>query len=533
MNIEVVKDDVVNMNDVDNASTILIIDDDEDVRDSLKDVIEVELPEYKVVVAENAKQAVALARQHAVSIALIDIKLGRTSGLELVQPIKSINEHIACIMITAFREAEYAVEAVQKGADDYLFKPIEPTKLFKTITRFQKRFELERDKREAEKRFKAVFEQNFQMVFLLDFRGDVIDVNQTALDSMHERKRDVLGKSFSQLPWWGNFEGPQHMLDSALSQVHQGKVFRGEMQSRAGDPSPMYYVINLKPVSVDRKEFVTVVECRDITSQRTMENRLLEAKALLEERVRERTKELQSAKEYAEKANAAKTHFLSQISHELRTPLNAILGFTQLLNMDESAQTLTAEQVDYLSEIDVAGTRLLELIDALLTLTQIESGRFFLRSEPVDVKNVLDGAIAKLSPKALARQISIQRLGPDLDTSVVADSKYLGDVISDLMLNAIEYNKANGEIRIHANKSDDGNRLVIAIEDTGIGIPDQVKHRVFQPFDRLDRYTHVDGAGVALALAKRLVELQGGKIGFESEENVGSRFWLDLPTANN
>ena len=509
------------------SDVILIIDDDQDVRESLQDVIEIELPQFLVFCASNGKEALQLAKANSVAIALIDIKLGKSSGLDLVQPIKHIHDHTVCIMMTAFREAEYAVEAVQQGADDYLFKPIEPHKLFKTIARFQRRLELEREKREAEKRFKAIFEQSFQMIFLLDGSGLTIDVNQTALDVLAEKKRNVVGHAFSELEWWDSFDEDRGDILQAINQASSGKTFHGEVGC-TGIGNEFHYAITIKPVSIGRNEVLLVAECRDVTDQRLMEKMLLEAKERLEDRVRARTEDLEQAKQSAEKANQAKTVFLSQISHELRTPLNAILGFSQILQLNDGDVGLSGEQTTYVGEITDAGERLLELINALLDLTQIESGKFTMNVEAVGLDLMLAGVISAVQTAADQRQIKVLNTVNDSGLKVLADSHYLNKILFSLLSNAIEYNKNEGSVTLYAEELKDAGRVLIRVVDTGVGIAKNVQHRVFQPFDRLDRVTHVDGAGIALALAKKLVELQDGSIGFDSEENEGSCFWLEL-----
>ena len=513
------------------TDVILIIDDDKDVRESLQDVIEVELPQFSVFCASNGKEALQLAKAHSVAIALIDIKLGKSSGLDLVQPIKHIHDHTICIMMTAFSETEYVVEAVQQGADDYLFKPIEPHKLFKTIARFQRRLELEREKREAEKRFKAIFEQSFQMIFLLDGRGNTIDVNQTALDVLAEKKRNVVGRNFSELDWWNHFNDDRVDIIEAIKLAGSGNVFHGEVGCTGG-VAEYHYAITIKPVSIGRNEVLLVAECRDVTDQRLMEKMLLDAKERLEDRVRARTEDLEQAKLSAEKANQAKTTFLSQISHELRTPLNAILGFSQILQLDDGEVSLSDEQVAYVDEINVAGERLLELINALLDLTQIESGKFTMNIEPVDLDLMVAGVVSAVQTEADQRQIKILNMVNQLGLKVLADSHYLNKILFSLLSNAIEYNKEAGSVSLYAEVLEDTDRILVRVVDTGIGIPKHVQHRVFQPFDRLDCTTHVDGAGIALALTKKLVELHGGSIGFDSEVNEGSCFWFELKRAD-
>ncbi len=267
-----------------------------------------------------------------------------------------------------------------------------------------------------------------------------------------------------------------------------------------------------------------------LVAKRTDE--LAEANKHLRQDIIERERvqtELTHAKAEAEKANLAKSNFISRMSHELRTPLNAILGFAQLIEAGSPAPTPT--QMARLKEILNGGWYLLDLINEILDLAKIESGNLVLSQESVSLAEVLSECRGMIEPQA--QQLGIHLNFPELDNTlaVKADRTKLKQVLINLLSNAVKYNRKQGMVEVKCDTGTSGN-IRISIQDTGIGLPPEKLTQLFQPFNRLGQeHGSLEGTGIGLVTTKQLVELMGGVIGVESSVGIGSIFWFELASA--
>lgn len=257
------------------------------------------------------------------------------------------------------------------------------------------------------------------------------------------------------------------------------------------------------------------------------ERKAVEAERLrLDHVLQEKNVELQLARVEADKANQAKSDFLSSMSHELRSPLNAILGFAQL--MESAVPQPSDAQKASIAQILRAGWYLLELINEVLDLSLIESGKLSLSIEPVLVSDILDDCRTLFEPQADKRSIAL-RFPPGNDALfVLGDRTRVKQVIINLLSNAIKYNREGGDVLVTCIETP-GSRLRIGVRDTGEGLSPEKVAQLFQPFNRLGQEASAgEGTGIGLVVSKRLVELMDGEIGVSSQVGVGSIFWIEL-----
>lgn len=235
---------------------------------------------------------------------------------------------------------------------------------------------------------------------------------------------------------------------------------------------------------------------------------------------------LEVAKEEAERANLAKSEFMSRMSHELRTPLNSVLGFAQILQMEMSS----SEELEMIGYIVKSGGYLLELINEVLDISRVESGSIAVELEVVSSAELIRQCVEMVTAQALEFGVAIID-NCDGDYYVRADFQRLKQVVVNLLSNAIKYNYVGGTVTLDCG--DVEGRMRLSVTDTGPGVAPQLHDRLFAPFDRLDAESRgIEGTGLGLALSKGLMEAIGGSLGVESTPGTGSTFWLELPIAS-
>lgn len=291
--------------------------------------------------------------------------------------------------------------------------------------------------------------------------------------------------------------------------------------------TPLTVNLHISPLYDNRNRYVgTVLTVQDIREIMEMTRQLI---AQNKEQNR-----LKLEAERARQANLAKSEFLSRMSHELRTPLNAILGFGQLMEMDDDDEyPLSEENLDFIGEILNAGEHLLGLINELLDLAKIESGKIELEIGNVLVQDIVKDCMTLIMPMARKHEIEmIDETEGLLEQQVRADNKRSKQILLNFLSNAIKYNRENGRVTLHLEKTETTMRFLVT--DTGKGLTLEQQGNLFKSFERLGAHkTNIEGTGIGLVITKQLAEMMQGNVGVESEVGKGSTFWMELPLVDN
>src|SRR5712671_6096046 len=347
-------------------------------------------------------------------------------------------------------------------------------------------------------------------IVMLDSEGDVVSWNTGAERIKGYRAEEIVGKHFSCFY-------PAQDIERGIPQLHLDRAStdgRCEVEGWRVRKDGSTFWANVVFTAIrdpagNARGFAKLT--RDLTERRQVEEALTRAKGA------------------AEKANLAKSNFLSSMSHELRSPLNAILGFAQLMESDPTP--VTPSQKGSIAEILRAGWYLLELINEILDLAQIESGKLSLSQEPTSLAEVILECQAMIEPQAQKAGVRMTFPQFDVPSFVLADRTRLKQVLINLLSNAVKYNQSGGTVALDCAASGP-ERIRISVRDSGAGLPPEKLAQLFQPFNRLGQErSAVQGTGIGLVMSKRLVELMGGVIGVQSSVGVGSVFWIELVSA--
>ena len=407
----------------------------------------------------------------------------------------------AVVSVTALRDDQEAIIGyLLIGTDNTARKRIE-----------EEQKELSRRLQDQHFYTRNLIEANIDALSTTDSSGIITDVNKQMEALTGNTREELIGNPFKDY-----FTDPEFAAAGIKRVLSEKKVSDYELTARATDGKETVVSINAATFyDRDNKLQGLFYGARDVTER----NRL-------DQILREKNVELESAKATAEKANLAKSDFLSSMSHELRTPLGAILGFAQL--MESGTPSPTPAQQRSIGQILKAGWYLLELINEILDLALIESGKLSLSLEPVSLEDVMQECANMVEPQAQEHGIQVIFTPIKPLFFVNADRTRVKQLLLNLLSNAIKYNNTNGKVTVTCTQTPPDN-VRVSVRDTGAGLtPEQLK-QLFQPFNRLGQKTDVEeGTGIGLVVCKRLVELMGGLIGVESTVGEGSVFWFEL-----
>lgn len=516
--------------EADQKAHVLVVDDEPKILDSIRNLLD---ETFTVVASGNPLAALDLLRLAQFSVILADQRMPGLTGDQFLKKARELSDATR-ILITGYADIEALIRAVNQGqVHTYVSKPWDPMRLRVTvleaarhsdeIVRQKKAVEQLAEQQKALALSEAALRQQTRLLqSILDSMGDgVMVTNENGeMVLLNPAAEAMVGPQAFEVPmserarefgiFWPGTDTPYPSTELPLARALRGQTVDGVQLYIRNDRKPdgMYASVNVRPLQDDGHKGGAVAVIRDITSARRAEKLLLKAKL------------------DADRASRAKSDFLSRMSHELRTPLNSILGFAQILEMGD----LEPDEREPVEQILKGGQHLLTMINEVLDVARIESGRMALSLEPVLLAEVMKDALDLIRPLAEQRGITVEE-SLDETLYVSADRQRLRQVLLNLLSNAIKYNVEAGRVRAACNSGENGS-IRVTISDTGPGVPPEQREKLFHPFERLvGDSTAVEGTGLGLALCKGLVEVMKGAVGVDSKLGEGSTFWIELLAA--
>ncbi|MCF8253716.1 MAG: PAS domain S-box protein [Bacteroidia bacterium] len=397
-----------------------------------------------------------------------------------------------------------------------------------------------KDIEERKRMFKLISDQANYGAAIANLDGVLIYCNEH-LAKMHGYKlSELIGKPLSILHNERQISRVNELVELIISEGGFNALEVGHCKK---DGTEFPCLMSAKVVSDENQNpLYTSATMIDITEAKNRQAEIIYLNENLEKKIQDRTKELSdstemllAAKTEAENANKAKSEFLSRMSHEFRTPLNSILGFAQLIEMTNILDSSIKKKVDHIKN---SGSHLLELVNEILDLSKIEAGVVSLSLEPLNLNRLINETFEQLMPIANQRKIDLTFKNPlDQQFFVYADQQRMKQILINLISNGLKYNHIGGNVcvSIEVNNENSSNEhfTKLKISDTGFGISNQDLERIFNPFERVSKDgMPIEGTGLGLSVVKQLIELMHGEVGVESTLNVGSTFWVKIPTSN-
>ena len=558
-------------------ATIIVVEDEAGIRATLGGILED--AGYRVIGLERGADALEMMRGSPFDVVITDIRLPDVGGLEILELAKEINPDVAVIMMTGYASAETAVDAVNRGAYAYFVKPVNPDEMKTTIANAlkQQRLSLEnkrlveslqhsnkllfkaneelRDEiterkqaeealRESEGRYRALLELGGEVGEAVVMLQDTEQGNgiQTFVSNEWPRITGYSRKELLGMPFF----------DLVCPKDREASLERHQRKMRGEDMPGLFEMVIIRkngaevPIELTsaytmyKGEHANVAYIRGITERKRMERELQEKNEQLDvqnEELQSQTEELITQQQEiiektgeVEKATQLKSEFLANMSHELRTPLNVIIGFSELM-LDKVPGKINEEQRQCLNDILDSSHRLLNLVNEVLDLSKIESGKMEFKLENVALTEVIESLTRTMLPMLTPRKQSLDIEIEEGLPAVHVDEGRLEQVLLNLATNSSKFTPDGGKLKIEAVRN--GDWCQVSVIDNGIGIKKEDQERIFEPFCWLDNplTKEKSGTGLGLALVETIVEKYGGQIRVESEYGKGSRFTFTLPLA--
>ena len=500
------------------ADRILIVDDDIDLLNGLVRQLG---DRFSLAKATDGPSALkALRDDGPFAAVLCDMRMPGMDGVEVLRHVAALAPNTVRLMLTGNADQETAAAAINEGGVfRFLAKPVAKQVLAEALDLAVHRYRLnlaEANQKnlsvESHLLATAIFDATNEAIVVTDLDGDILAVNNAFSRITGYSRDEVIGQNSRILK--SGQHSPDFYREMWQALANEGR-WRGEILNRRRNGEVFPEWLNIKCVrdgAGRRVKYIAVFN--DISAIKAAQK---DAAILAEE------------KERADSANEAKTLFLAKMSHEIRTPLNAVLGVANRMLRRATAK----EDRGYLENIVLSGHHLLGVINDILDISKISTGKLELHSENFDLRNAISSVTAIVAPLALQKNLALSNeIDEDLPVLVYGDQVRIKQCLMNYLSNAVKFTD-QGSVLLRAGKlcdGDDGVRIRFLVEDTGIGIPAGDRERLFADFEQVDnsRTRSFGGTGLGLAITRKLATMMGGDTGFESRVGKGSRFWFDV-----
>ena len=484
---------------------VLMVDDDEDDYILTRTLLEeVEGTKYDLHWVSDVEEEFANLNSGDYDVILVDYYFGARTGVEILHEAVAEGCATPMILLTGLGDRDVDFAAMQAGAADYLEKSNLTANLLERAIRYAI---------SAARAREALLEKSVLLQTTLDNTGSGIAAfdRSMRLIAWNDRFLKMLGqeKGLEHLDGFAGQAGPEiNLLSKRVSGCLKLGSMPGAGLSEYNGPNGRILEIRYNRTRDDG----SVIVCIDVTDRKRSEAMLVKSKKT------------------AELANRAKTEFLANASHELRTPLNAIIGFSELMILGVNGPIGHDKYLGYVVDINQSGEHLLSLIDDILDVSKIESGKYELHEKQVEIARIIKSCLRMIRERAEAARISIIcAVDPDL-SHLWVDERAIKQILLNLLSNAVKFTPKKGEVRLTIEKTD-GSGVCLSVSDNGIGIAPEDIGKVFEPFGQAKNAVNrgIDGTGLGLPLVKSLTELLGGSLSLESTPDEGTTVKVHLP----
>jgi len=487
---------------------ILVIDDERGLREGCRRILESE--GYAVDLAEDGQKGLERIKQQPYDLLLIDLMMPVMGGLELMDEVQKLNLDVIMVVITGFATIETAVDAMKHGAYDYVPKPFSPDQLIAVVNRGLERQRLQRQTQqlmeERDRRLLEVANEKSKLHTIINSMADGVIVinrehqlvlwNPAAVKMLNLTERLEPGKNINEII-------PQHELINIINKAvdpESAHFTTISEEIEVTEPEPATLMANVSVVRDENGEMLGVVSIlRDITQLKEIDR--------------------------------VKSQFISMVAHELRAPLSAIESYlaTYLSGAAGSDPKFNQQMLERAKQ---RAHSLLDLVNDLLQISRLESQRIVRKKELLDMKEIISSTIELLKPQAQEKGIQIESRLPDKCPLIEADRAEMEQLCTNLISNAIKYNRENGKVHVAMSATD--GFLKIEVADTGIGIAKEDLSQIFDEFYRVSRpeTRYVTGTGLGLSIVKKIVTSHFGHIDVKSKLNEGTTFTVKFPIKN-